>query len=124
VSRADTQPPRVTLGVSRAKRVRTVLRRGLRAVVGCSEACTLQAEVFVGRSTARRLGIVTRSSRKRIGSAYVRLLSAGRRTVAVHLSPRAARRLHRLRARSVRLRARAADLAGNRGAVSAKVRLR
>ena len=125
----DRTRPGVTVTVTGSRRLRAVLRRGLRTVVRCSEACVVQLDTFVARSTARRLGIATRPSRKRVGGAYARLASARRKVVIVKLSRSAARRLNRAARRgrtSVRLelRIRAADLAGNRRSLTRAIRLR
>ena len=105
-------------------------RRGLRTVLRCSEACVLRIDTFLGRKAARRLGFVTRLSKKRIGSAYARLASARGNVVVVRLSRSAARRLNRARRRrapaSVHLyvRIRAADLAGNQRKLTRTILLR
>ncbi len=123
---ADRVRPQVAVSVTGPRRIRAVARRGLRTVMRCSEACELRVDTFLARSTARRFGIVTRLSRKRIGSAYARLASARSKTVVVRLSRNAARQLNGTRRGSVRLevRIRATDLAGNRHTVTRTVRLR
>ena len=125
---ADRVRPQVAVSVTGPRRIRAVARRGLRTVMRCSEACVLRVDTFLARSTARRFGIVTRLSRKRIGSAYARLASARSKTVVVRLSRHAARQLNGTRrgSGSVRLevRIRATDLAGNRHTVTRTVRLR
>ena len=126
---ADRVPPRVALSVTGSRRIRAVARRGLRTVIRCSEACVLRVDTYLARSTARRFGIVTRLSRKRIGGAYARLASASDQVVVLRLSRDAARRLNgrgRSRRGPVRLevRIRAADLAGNRRSVTRTIRLR
>jgi subtilisin family serine protease len=126
---ADRVPPQVALSVTGSRRIRAVARRGLRTVIRCSEACVLRVDTYLARSTARRFGIVTRLSRKRIGGAYARLASARGQVVVLRLSRDAARRLNG-RSRSLRgpvrleVRIRVADLAGNRHSVTRTVRLR
>ncbi|HZO58740.1 MAG TPA: S8 family peptidase [Solirubrobacterales bacterium] len=126
----DRVPPRVVVALTGSRRLRTVIRRGLKTVVRCSEACVVRLDTFVARSTARRLGIITGESRKRVGSAYARLASARRKVVVVRLGRSAARRLNRAARRGrpeslrLELRTRAADLAGNRLSTTRAVRLR
>ena len=127
--RPDQIPPQFIVSVSGSRAVRSVARRGLRARVRCSEACVVRFETLVGRRTARRLGIDTRLSRKRVGSAYARLAAAGRKLVVVRLSGTAARHLARARRRGggrvmLKLKVRVTDLAGNRRSVTRSVRLR
>ena len=126
---ADQVRPRIAVSVTGTRRVRAVARRGLRTVLRCSEACVLRVDTFIARSTARRFGIVTRRSRKRVGGAYARLSSARGKVVVLRLSRHAARQLNSTRRGgrgSVRLevRIRAADLAGNRQSITRAVRLR
>jgi hypothetical protein len=127
---ADRVRPKIAVTLTGTRRIRRVARRGLRAVLRCSEACVVRVDTFVGRRTARRLGLVTRHSRKRIGGATARLASARGTIVVVRLDRSAARRLTRASRRRGRapvrleVRIRAADLAGNHRSVKRAVRLR
>jgi subtilisin family serine protease len=126
---ADRAAPQIVVAVRGSTRLRNVVRRGLRTLVRCSEACRIRVDTYVGRRTARRFGISTRGSRKRIGSGSARLTATGTKTVVVRLSRAVARRLGRAARRgrpSVRLqlRTRATDLAGNRRNATRTVRLR
>ena len=112
----DITPPAVTASAARRYRSATLLGRGLRARLGCDEACSLRADVLIGRRTAKRLGI----SGPRFGRSYIRigrsratLSSAGSKIVITRISRGAHRGL--LRARSVRLvlRVLASDEHGN-----------
>jgi hypothetical protein len=118
----DAAAPAVSLAIVRA-RLGAALRRGLAALVSCSEACDIVVRVVLDRRTARRLGlssarpvVVARGSR--------RLSAAGRARVIARFTSKAKRRLRRTRSVRLTIRATATDRAGNRGTKSRRVTLR
>jgi subtilisin family serine protease len=126
----DRVRPQVVVALRGSKRLRTVVRRGLRTVVRCSEACVVRLDTLIGRRTARRIGILTHRPKKRIGGAYARLGSARSKVVVIRLSRAAARSVNRAARRGRRgvvrleLRTRATDFAGNGRTATRIVRLR
>lgn len=89
---ADTTPPIVTLEVSPRVRSKT-LRRGLPAVVTCSEACRVDARLVLRSARSSSLGRTIRS-----------LSSAGRVRITVRPSRTIARRWSRYVRAGARLR--------------------
>ncbi len=106
---ADRLPPGVSLRIDRG-RLRTVRVRGLRLALGVSEAVRASIDIRIDARIARRLHLSSRT----IGRAITRLGAAGRKTVTVRLSARAARALRRTARLRVFAHAVAVDAAGNR----------
>ena len=97
---ADTEAPRVALRVARVSRLRTVLRRGIRIQVTCSEACSVDAKALLRNRQAR----VTPTARISV---------RGTRTLLIRLSRGGKQRLRRARLQAISLAVNAADRAGN-----------
>jgi Big-like domain-containing protein/calcineurin-like phosphoesterase family protein len=117
--RNDRTPPRAAVAPVTGQGLRTVLRRGLRLRVRCSEACRVGAELRLSRPLARRLRVP-----ERVGRA-ARAAPAGRPAVIrIRLSRRAEARLRRLPAVQVRVRVTAADASGNTRVAARSLRLR
>lgn len=110
---ADKVAPKLRVRVARRIARRALLRRGLTVKVTCNEPCVATAELLLDRRTARRLRLAA-ARPVRIGRSTKRLRKAG--TVRLRLRPtaKARRRLARARVRSVTVRTRATDNAGNR----------
>jgi PKD domain len=96
----DHTAPAVTLLVKRHQSLAKALRRGIRARIGCSEACTYKATVLL---------------RARVGGRRIDLPAAGARTVTIRLTRRARAALRRLGRVKLHIRATATDRAGNIG---------
>jgi subtilisin family serine protease len=96
----DRVAPGVVLRMPRTDRVRTVLRRGIRVRVTCSEACLLGAKAYLrnGGTQATRSGQIS---------------GRGTRTLAIRLGPHAKQRLRHVRRATVSITIRATDPAGN-----------
>ena len=114
----DRVGPRLSLRAGRAVRVRSVGAKGLRASVGCSEACRFTVTLTLDPAAARKLGLRARQI------ALVRrgLTRADRRVVVLRPAAAVLRRL-RGGGRAV-LRVSAADAAGNRSARTQVITLR
>ena len=106
----DKAAPRVTTRMVRRARRRALLR-GLTVKVNCNEPCRITAELLIDRRIARRLRLAATT---RIGRATKRTTRAGTVSVKVRPTAKARRRLGRARVRSVSVRVRASDAAGNR----------
>jgi subtilisin family serine protease len=106
---ADRLAPGVSLRIDRG-RLRTVRVRGLRLALGASEAVRASIDVRIDARSARRLHLPSRT----IGRASTRLGAAGRKTVTVRLSARAARAVRTIARLRVVAHAVAVDAAGNR----------
>ena len=106
---ADRLAPGVSLRIDRG-RLRTVRVRGLRLALGVSEAVRASIDVRIDARIARRLHLPSRT----IGRAITRIGAAGRKTVTVRLSARAARALRTTARLRVVAHAVAVDAAGNR----------
>jgi hypothetical protein len=107
-SAPDRAAPGVSLRMDRG-RLRTIRVRGLRLALGVSEAVRASIDVRIDARSARR----RHPSSRTIGRTITRLGAAGRKTVTVRLSARAARALRTARLRVV-AHAVAVDGAGNR----------
>ena len=105
---SDRTAPALKLRAARRARRRALLR-GLRVRINCSEPCRVSAELVLNRRTARKLRL-----RARIARASRRLTRAGTTTLRLRPARRTRRRLNSRRLRSVTIRARATDSAGNR----------
>ncbi len=104
----DRAAPALRLRAARRASRRTLLR-GLRVRLNCSEPCRVSAELVLSRRTAKKLRL-----RARIARASKRLSRAGTVTLKLRPARRTRRRLNTRRLRSVTIRARAVDSAGNR----------
>ncbi|HEX2106064.1 MAG TPA: S8 family peptidase [Solirubrobacteraceae bacterium] len=111
----DRRAPALRVGLTRRAKLRTAVRRGLRASARCSEPCLLSFALVLDARTARRLDLG-----RTIARATRRLTAPGTRAVVLRL-PRA---LTRVRTARVVLRVRATDAAGNARTRSATVDLR
>lgn len=119
----DKAGPVLKASVARSVRRRALLR-GLTVKITCNEACRTTAELLLDRRTAKRLGLAA-ARPVRIGLAKKRLATAGTVKLKLRPSVKARRRLARARVRSVAVRTRATDTAGNRSkAVTRKVAVR
>ena len=106
----DTTPPKLNVVVPK-QRLRTVLRRGLRVILSCSERCTARSALFRGK--------------KGVGKATVRLAGAGKKTFRIKLSRKAKKALKHSRSVKLKLRTTAVDQVGNRSRTNTRaVRLR
>jgi subtilisin family serine protease len=117
----DRLAPGVSVRIER-RRLGTVLRRGLRVALRCSEACRATAAVRIDARTARRLGLGPRTAT--VGRAELRLTRAGGRVVSVPLSAGAGRALRGAGRVRVAVAAVAADPSGNRRTASSASTLR
>jgi hypothetical protein len=115
----DRTAPTVSLAVASGQRLGMVRLAGLRAAVGCSEACTLKVDVLLAAATARKLGL-----RALVGSAATRLSESGERPLALKLRSTARRKLATVRSVTFTVRATATDAAGNRSTTTRKTSLR
>jgi subtilisin len=117
---ADTLRPTVTLRAASRQRLGTVLRRGIRVSVLCSEACRAEATVVIPSAAAIKLRI----SKTAITAGRKALpMGSGRRYVTIRLTSAIRKRLARARSVLVQLRLTATDAAGNRGTAKKAVRL-
>lgn len=106
------------LGTAEEIRGRTLARKGLRAVLGCSARCTYRGTLSLDRRTARRLRIPARLSSVRGG-----LAGAGSRTLRLRPSRKSGRALRRSRRGRLIFRVRFTDAAGNSQTVSRRTAL-
>lgn len=118
----DTSPPRVTLRVRRSQPLRRVLRRGVRARVGCSEPCHLTFRLLVRGRTARKrkLGALRQPLAAR---RFTELEGSARSTVVLTLRRRAARPLRHVSRAVLALTVSATDAAGNTSTANRRLRL-
>jgi subtilisin family serine protease len=127
LSAADTPPPApdrsaptAALGAASRQRIGTVLRKGMRVGVLCSEACRAEASVVIASSQAAKLRLprrTTTAGRKRLA------LGTGKRYVTIKLTSAVRKRLARARSVLVQVRVEVADGAGNTRTVKKSVRL-
>lgn len=131
---SDLTPPNVSMRVSKRPSLGSLIARGLRVSVKCSEPCTIKAELEVSRAIARKLGLPAPGSSSKIviGRGAGALHAAGRTSIKVKLTAKARRALHRLSKARLRrlqkarfaLRITATDTAGNAKRATASIRVR
>jgi hypothetical protein len=109
---ADVTPPGVTLMAQSRLSLRKVLRRGIPATIGCSEACSYAATVRLGTRSAKRLHL---AGRLLVGRRNVTMPAEGSRKLTIKLTRRARRALRRHPGVTLEVRAIATDQAGNTG---------
>jgi subtilisin family serine protease len=108
----DRSAPMLSLTLASARRLGTVVSRGLALRARCSERCGLKLRVVVDARTARRAGLSRSRQPVVVGRTSVAATPrAG--TIVIRLARRAALRLRRLRRVRLTVRASAADEAGN-----------
>jgi hypothetical protein len=115
----DRTAPAISFAVATGQRLSTVRSAGLRATVGCSEACKLKVELLLAAATARKLGLAAR-----VGSATSNLFESGETPIAVRLRSTARRKLTTVRSVALTVRVTAMDAAGNRSTVTRRTSLR
>jgi PKD domain len=109
-SAPDHTAPTVTLWVNRRLSLTKALRRGIRAKIGCSEACRFTAAVLLPASTAKRLQIARRVT---LGKRSISLPDAATQRLTIRFSHRARTALADLARVKILIRAIATDRAGN-----------
>jgi hypothetical protein len=87
-----------------------VLQHGLKAKIGCSEPCTLDAKLLANRSLRRRLKLPAKNA---LAHNTTQLTAAGSRLVTLKLTTRERHALHALRKATLTLSVRATDTADN-----------
>jgi subtilisin family serine protease len=108
----DRTPPQLVVGVTRHQRLRTLLRRGIRVSVRCSEACSVHAQALIGRRTARRGELVARTLIL-AGRDAAQLSTSRTRTLRIRLRRTARRRLMSSRRPRLSVKVTARDSVGN-----------
>jgi subtilisin family serine protease len=119
---SDRIPPGIRIQVPGRLRLRTVLRRGIRANVLCSETCRVRARALIRRLSSRRSGPV--ASALVAGRDSTSVAASGRRRLVIRLRTPAKRRLARARGARLELRVSATDLAGNTRGAKRQIRIR
>jgi hypothetical protein len=119
----DRTPPRLVVRVTALQRLRTLLRRGIRVRVACSEACGVRAQVLIGRRTARR-GQAVASTLILAGRDAGQLSASGWRVLTIRLRRAAKRRLVEARRPLLTAKVTASDAAGNTRASTRRIRVR
>ena len=100
----DRVAPQLTLTFPAKARLSSAVRRGLRALTGCNEACTLSFRLMLDARSARRLHV-----RRTLARETTALRGGAPDTLALRV-PKAVARLGAVR---LTLRVRATDVAGN-----------
>jgi subtilisin family serine protease len=115
----DRTPPGIVVHLVPRQRLRTLLRRGIRASVRCSEGCSVRALALVGRAIGRRGAVHTIA----LGGRDATALSSGTRRLSIRLTWSAKRYLKRARRPALQLRITARDAAGNTRATARRIRI-
>jgi hypothetical protein len=97
--------PARTLGALRSK--------GLPVTVTSNEACQATVRLLLGRSRAKKLGIIAAATPVTVGKRAVRLAGAGTKVVTVKLTAKAKQRLRGARRVTLTVKVDAKDAAGN-----------
>jgi hypothetical protein len=118
----DRVAPQLLLRVKRRQRLRTLLRRGIRVTVQCSEACRVQARALI-RGRPRRAESIA-SAITMAGRDSARLSASGRRVLVIKLRRSAKRQLAHARRATLVVRVNAADGAGNARAATRRINIR
>ncbi|HEX8053516.1 MAG TPA: S8 family serine peptidase [Thermoleophilaceae bacterium] len=116
----DRTAPAASLGVATRQRIGTVLRKGIRVSMLCSESCRADASVIIASSEAAKLGLGRRAV---TGGRKGLELGGGKRTVAIKLTSAVRKRLALARSVLVQLRVTVTDAGGNARTVKKSVRL-
>jgi subtilisin family serine protease len=117
----DRTPPRLVVRAPARVRLRTLLRRGIRVTVDCSEGCSVRAKALIARVARRgaRAAPLTVAGRQ-----TARLASSGRRVLRIRLRAAAKRRLARARRPRLQLSVSARDAARNARVVTRRIAVR
>jgi hypothetical protein len=123
---SDHTAPTVSITTPKQPSLRSIIARGLRISVACSEPCMIKAELALSRAIARSLGLPTPGSRNTvvIGRGAGALHASGRASITVKLTAKARRALRRLRQGRLTLRITATDAAGNAKRMTATIKPR
>jgi N-acetylneuraminic acid mutarotase len=108
VGPVDTTPPVAIMSLKAARKLATVLKKGLVVTLGANELATLDVELLLDRKLAKKLKL-----KPRVGRATVNLAAAGTHKVNVNLSASARRQLAQQRRVTLTVSVRATDTAGN-----------
>ena len=122
----DLTAPITQLGLRPGQRIRAALRRGLKVSVDCDESCSGTFSARLGARTAKRVGLLKRTSRRgsvRVASGKI-ALGPGKRTAKLVFTSRAKARLKRLRRLKLTVAARVSDARGNARSVRLGVTVR
>lgn len=119
----DQTPPGLRVSLPRVERVASVVSGGLTVTVSCSEAATLNSQLIVKPSQARRMGMGSRSPAV-LGTGSWYLGGRGRTYVVIELPYRAQRRLASQRRVRASVVTRAVDRSGNQRVATRAVTLR
>ena len=114
----------VTGSVPSKQKLKTVRKKGLRAVATCPDGCTLRADLVLDGKSAKKLKINRRSKATVIGGATATLLAGRARTLAVKPSKRFAKRLKQIKGLRLSVKLSASDAFFNRDAETLGVKLR
>ena len=109
----DTLPPQVRLSLVRGERLATVLARGLIVHFTCSETCSLDARLVLGRAAARRVGLKFRPANVLAARTPARRTGPGQGHLALKIAGRLEKRLRGARRLDFGLIVRGRDAAGN-----------
>ena len=115
----DTIKPTLKISIAKAFARASAFKKGLKAKVSCSEACSFKATLTIDAAAAKKLHIS-----KTLGTLKGKLTKAGSKTVYVKLSKKAQKALKHKHRTTVKLTIKATDLAGNASSKSAKTVLR
>ncbi|MFL5826852.1 MAG: S8 family serine peptidase [Thermoleophilaceae bacterium] len=117
----DTTPPKLSLGRAVSK-IASAIKKGVSMRMGCSEACTITAELDLDKRTAKKLHVA--ASTVRIARARTKLTKAGTKTVTLKLTRKARKGFAHQRSVKLKLVVTAVDTAGNRTVVRRTLTLR
>jgi hypothetical protein len=120
----DRAPPIVSTRVAKRPSLRSIIARGLRISVGCSEACDVKAELQISRALARSLGLPSPRSDPRIviGRALDARIARGSASLSIRPTAKARKALRRLRRGQLSVQITATDAAGNAKHATTSVR--
>jgi glucose/arabinose dehydrogenase len=120
----DHTSPTVSLTVPKRLSLGSIIARGVRIRVACSERCTIKAELRLSRAIARSLGLPTPGTRSTvvIGRGAGELHASGRAWITAKLTAKARRALRRLGRGRLTVRITATDAAGNAKRVTASIK--
>ena len=122
----DLTAPVARLALTSRQRIKTALRRGLRLRVTCDEACSGTFIATIDAKTAKRVGLLKHSSRRKslkIASGRI-ALAAGQRTVTLKFSRKAKARLKRQKRLKLGVVGTVSDAPGNARRVRKTLALR
>ena len=114
----------VTGSVPSKQKLKTVRKKGLKAVARCPDGCKLRADLVVDGKSAKKLKINRKGKATVLGTATATLVAGRSTTVTVKPSKKLGKRLKQIKGLKLSIKLSASDAFANRDAETLAVKLR